>query len=316
MSGGARPLFSIVMPNFNGARYLAEAVGSVQQQTLADWELLVVDDGSTDRSREIVAGCAKADPRVRLIANGRTKGVSGARNTGIEQAAGDWIKFLDADDALERDCLSTLAEMIASHPDCRLFAVDFVKVDEAGLALGPPYLMGNGHVVREMRHHAVADGYRIAEPVAFCLGVMFPMIPSTAAVHASVVRRVGLFDERMTHSEDEDFWCRAGLDEHLFVVPRPLVRYRQHAASASAKQAPRVEGRLQLAHKLAADPAFRRYGRIVRDHRRRKLNGVVAFHRGERNFGAACRYALQSIRLSPWRLRGWKDLAASLLRRP
>lgn len=99
------PFFSIVMPVYNGERYVVSMIKGIQEQTYEDWELLVVDDCSTDQSREIVLRLSTEDPRIRLVALEQNGGVSAARNRGIQEACGSYIWFADADDNVDRDLL-------------------------------------------------------------------------------------------------------------------------------------------------------------------------------------------------------------------
>ncbi|REK71819.1 glycosyltransferase family 2 protein [Paenibacillus paeoniae] len=92
------PLVSVIMPAYNRAQTLPAAIASVTAQSYGNWELIVVDDRSTDTTKEVVAELAERDSRIQCIANERTKGVGGARNTGMLQAKGDFIAFLDSDD--------------------------------------------------------------------------------------------------------------------------------------------------------------------------------------------------------------------------
>lgn len=101
-------MITIIVPVYNVEQYIENAVNSVKAQTYTDWELLLVNDGSTDQSLQICRKFEKQDPRIHVIdkANG---GVSSARNAGIEQARGEWIGFLDGDDWMEADCLETVS---------------------------------------------------------------------------------------------------------------------------------------------------------------------------------------------------------------
>ncbi len=115
---GARPQISVIMPVFNAVRFLREAIDSVLSQGVADLELLVVDDGSTDGSLKIAAQMAQEDRRIRILENNRKKGVSGARNTGLGAARGKFIAFLDADDAYDPGALSCEAERPGGEQGC------------------------------------------------------------------------------------------------------------------------------------------------------------------------------------------------------
>lgn len=129
-----RGLVSVVMPAYNAAAFIAEALASVQRQSFPQWELLVVDDGSTDRTPDIVRAHARHEPRIRLLRNARGKGVSGARNTGIEQARGEFIAFLDADDIWEPEKLAAQIAVMR-RTGCALSATSYRMVNEHGLVL-------------------------------------------------------------------------------------------------------------------------------------------------------------------------------------
>lgn len=105
------PSISIILPVFQGEAYLQKCVESVQNQTFADWELLIVDDGSTDATAAIAGSCAAGDDRVRVFSRKKNGGVSEARNLGLKEAKGDFIAFLDVDDRYEYQALETLWAM-------------------------------------------------------------------------------------------------------------------------------------------------------------------------------------------------------------
>lgn len=96
---------SIIMPAYNAEKYLMEAVQSVRAQTWEDWELLIIDDGSTDSTARIAAKCQREDARIRYIRNSSNLGAAGSRNAGIRQASGEWLAFLDSDDRWEAEKL-------------------------------------------------------------------------------------------------------------------------------------------------------------------------------------------------------------------
>ena len=126
------PLFSVVLPVYNGARYLREAVESVRAQTCADWELLAIDDGSTDASPELLSELAAMDARIRI--ERRTNGgVAAARNCGLSRARGEFVTFLDQDDFLHPGALARFADAFAdtSADVVSGRAVDFLTTDGA-----------------------------------------------------------------------------------------------------------------------------------------------------------------------------------------
>jgi len=110
---------SVVVPYLNQERYLAEAIQSVQAQSFSDWELLLVDDGSTDRGPEIAARCAETDRRIRLLKHAEmgNRGVSASRNLGMSRAVGSLIAFLDGDDTFLPDKLATEVSILDKRPE-------------------------------------------------------------------------------------------------------------------------------------------------------------------------------------------------------
>ena len=111
---------SIVMPAYNAERYIAESIRSVLAQTFADWELLVIDDGSADDTAAIVQRQAAEDERIRFLKNDRNRGVSATRSRGVREARGEWIAFLDSDDLWLPEKLERQLALAEIHPDAAL----------------------------------------------------------------------------------------------------------------------------------------------------------------------------------------------------
>lgn len=121
------PCFSIIVPIFNSANYLERCIESITAQTFTDFELILVDDGSTDCSADICERWSKKDPRIRVF-HQENSGASAARNIGINNAKGLYIQLVDSDDTLEEDCLQTLSQIIGcySYPDIVEFRLTYV----------------------------------------------------------------------------------------------------------------------------------------------------------------------------------------------
>lgn len=102
---GERPLVSVIMPAYNAEKYIEEAIRSVLSQTYTNWKLLILDDGSTDRTAELAERFANADTRIRLLRNPQNMGVAQTRNRGFDMANGDWAALLDSDDVWHSDKL-------------------------------------------------------------------------------------------------------------------------------------------------------------------------------------------------------------------
>ena len=133
-----RPLFSIVMPAYNAAGHIAHSVRSVQAQTIGDWELIVVDDASTDGTAQVVEELAAQDRRIRVVRLGLNAGAAGARNAGLGEACGLYVWLPDSDDTFDADLLERVARALAENPA----AITLFGVAET-------YLDGEGRVTRE-----------------------------------------------------------------------------------------------------------------------------------------------------------------------
>jgi glycosyltransferase involved in cell wall biosynthesis len=219
------PRVSVVVTTYNQRAYVAAAIASALAQTFADREVVVVDDGSTDGTDAIVAAFGD---RVRLIRQ-ENRGVAGARNTGVLNARGELVAFLDGDDLWEPEKLALQVEAADRYPQAGLVAADGVIFDDDGSILGPTLL---------------------ADPVRDALGPDITLMPhgrcyghllhqnlistvSQVLVRRKVLDQVGPSDPRFRLSSDGDLYLRIAAGHDFAFVPRPLVRWRYHARSAS-----------------------------------------------------------------------------------
>lgn len=214
--------FSVVIPLYNKARYVASSVRSVLAQTLPPHEVIVVDDGSTDHGAFIVE--AIDDPRVRLIRQPNA-GVSRARNNGIAQATGDWIAFLDADDWYHPEMLAALAQAHQAGPDAPMLGASFRKV---------PHLFGADPeawpVTESFFEVEVVDDLRQRwmKTAPFC--------SSSVAIRADVLKGMQpCFVEGDWHGEDLDLWFRVGDLGPVALVNAPFAAIRVLSDSLSTR---------------------------------------------------------------------------------
>jgi glycosyltransferase involved in cell wall biosynthesis len=224
------PLISVVVPAYNVERFLADAVGSVLGQTWKRLELVIVDDGSADGTPELARRFAAEDSRVRVIsrANG---GPSAARNTGIAEASGELICFLDADDALLPDKLERQVGFLEFFRSCDLVYSDHYIGDDR---LNPLRL--------ECRSPPPLP---LPKLLAFC-NWFAPMSP---LMRTHLVRQVGGFDEDLRGAEDWDFWLRASHHGVLAYLPGPVGVYRTHPGQAHHNLERMLENREKVIRK-------------------------------------------------------------------
>lgn len=263
---GSRPLVSVITANYNGARHLPDAIASVLDQSLADLELIVVDDASTDGSAAVVRDAAARDPRVRLIVQDRNAGPGAARNRALAEARGVWIAVFDADDIMAPERLARLiARAEADQAD--IVADNLLAFEDGAPHSARPFLpvrlftaprwVSLAQVIASSRIYARAPG----------LGYLKPVV-RTAAWRTAGVR----YDQALRIGEDYDLLTRlqaAGL--RLRLEPAALYSYRRHPASIS-----HAIRRDQLDAMLRADDAFEAEVRDLPADARKAL----AAHRG------------------------------------
>lgn len=208
------PLVSVIIPNFNYARYLPEAIDSVLNQTYAPVEILVVDDGSEDDSEAVVK--AYGD-RVRLIKQ-KNLGVAAARNHGVRESNGELLAFLDADDSWLPTKLSKQVERMLSDPELGLVHCGVEEVDPDGTSRRQLVAGMEGWVSREL--------LLFQRPVIINGGTL---IVSRASFDA-----VGGFDTRLSTAADWGFCYLVAARQRVGFVPEPLVKYRIHGSNMHA----------------------------------------------------------------------------------
>ena len=224
------PKVSVVIPACNQARYLAESIQSVLAQTYNDYEIIVVDDGSTDGTRAVVESLGNG---IRYVWQ-ENQGLAGARNTGIREARGKYVALLDSDDAWLPSFLASMMSLVKANPDAAVFYCGVIYIDEWGC-----YLPQSGRT-------------RILPPAQFyetLLRFNF-LIPSTIVMNLDVVVSAGSFDVAFRRLQDWELWMRLLRQRHVFVgLDQCLVRYRIHTRSLSTDPNGGQQAAKALVHK-------------------------------------------------------------------
>lgn len=208
------PRFSILMPSYNQAHFQAAALESLRAQTVTDWEALVVDDGATDGTAELIDRYARLDRRFRPFhkPNG---GTASALNEGLRHAAGEWILWLSADDLFEPDKLARHAEAIDRWPDARFHHTDFAMLDDASGMLT--------HAASPVRDNPPTVPWHIVSMfhVNYIDGI-------TVCLHHDLVAAVGEFRGLFGYAQDVDFWLRAARLQAPLFLPHDTAVTRVH----------------------------------------------------------------------------------------
>jgi glycosyltransferase involved in cell wall biosynthesis len=258
-----REMVSVIIPTFNYAHFLPETLDSVFNQTYTDWECIVVDDGSTDNTREVVTEYLTLDPRFKYIFQ-KNKGLPGARNTGVKAARGDYFQFLDADDLLEPCKLAEQSSFLSTHPDVdivygevRFFSTEhpeqrLLSIWEDNLPWMPK-ISGNGR------------------PILLELLKKNFMVVNAPLLRRSVFCDCAYFDETLKNYEDWDYWLRCAQRGKTFWfmdAPGTLALVRYHEQSMSRSHIAMSETLLRLRKRLQQvlkDPEFKKINRADKE---------------------------------------------------
>ncbi len=212
------PRVTVLMAVYNGARHVAEALRSILGQTFEDFEFLVVNDGSTDETREIVQ--AHPDPRIRLIDNPCNLGLTRSLNRGLAAARGELIARQDADDISEPRRLARQVAFLDAHPDVALLGTWYRKIAADG----------------RLRHgRRPPCGWT---ELRWALLFYCPLVHSSVMFRRrAVLQRVGSYDETFEYAQDYDLWQRVAAQLRAVNLAQPLVRLRIHPDSMTATYA-------------------------------------------------------------------------------
>ncbi|WP_336810477.1 glycosyltransferase [Bosea sp. MMO-172] len=218
------PRIDVIIPVYNGARFLEEAVLSAVRQTLAPARILICDDGSTDATPEIAQLLSQNFPMVEhlCLAHG---GEASARNGGLRAATGEYLAFLDADDVWMPSKLRTQMDVFA-YADARVGVVHcgYKLIDEAGTAIEDGYVAKpskKGNIFWDI----LVNDYAVSGSA------------SAIVVRRAVLHQIGLFDERLFHGADADMWLRLAYATHFDYALEPLVALRIHGSSVQRRNA-------------------------------------------------------------------------------
>lgn len=224
-----KPAITVLMPCYNAQRWLREAIESVLSQTYENFEYILVDDGSTDETLEVINEYASKDRRLNVIAK-RNTGLVDSLNVGIKQAKGEWIARLDADDISMPDRLAKQFDFTNRNPQVVLVGGGCIEIDEGG-----NFLKQHSYPVK---HERLLN--RLERLKAF-----FPH--SSAFFKKDHVLKIGGYNTRFIRSQDWDLWLRIAETAPIGCLPDPVIKLRKHASMISNTN----NGKLQQVNGLA-----------------------------------------------------------------
>lgn len=279
----AMPRVSVVMNCLNAERYLREAIDSVYAQTRGDWEILLVDNGSSDSTPDIAKSY---DRRLRCIRNEQTVQLGEARNQALHAARGEFVCFLDSDDRWFSDKLERQLAFFAEHPRIDFLHGNFDFIDANGrrTATGYRRKLPSGRVFGHVLRHCVIN------------------LQTVMVRKAALDRLDELFDATLSLAEDYDLFVRIAHDTEFAYLHRPLAEYRVHAAQASARYPERYAGEMEY----CIGKLRRRFADVESRYAAELgyLEGKIAYWKARAAMARKDSAAARAL-LAPYRRRSW-----------
>jgi glycosyltransferase involved in cell wall biosynthesis len=216
-----RPLLSVCIPIYNPEHYFVAAVESILEQDFRDYELLIVDDCSTQPVAEVIEQFQ--DSRIRFVRNDANLGLPTNWNRCIELASGELITILHQDDVMLPGNLGQKVALLQQQPTVGLVYSDILRIDAGGAIIG-------GHWLPQPSEDFVAPGVELFRIIAETGN---PIMCPAVMVRSECYHRVGMFDTSLPFNTDHHMWMRIALAYDIAYVARPLVAYRYHDTQAS-----------------------------------------------------------------------------------
>jgi len=215
-------IVSVVLPCYNGATMLPTAIESCINQSFKDWELIIVNDCSTDKTLEIARRYAQKDGRIRVLDNETNLKLPASLNRGFSEARGMYYTWTSDDNIMHTNMLQELSSFLDKHPECGLVASDYMVIDE------------HDKVKRKVE---LPDNLQYMLPLNNYLGCSF-------MYRSEVAQSVGGYNEQLFLVEDYDYWLRVCFQFPVTRLNKLLYSYREHPQSLTATRKPEIEKRL------------------------------------------------------------------------
>lgn len=228
------------MPAYNAERTLAEAIESILAQEFRDFELIIVDDGSTDSTATLLKSYARSEARIVILTNAPNQGISRSRNRALGAARGKYVACLDSDDVAEPSRLRIQLEFMRKNPDCVLLGSDLTIIDETSTIVGRRVYPHSDHELRK------------------AMPRLNPFAQPASMFHAELARKVGGFREDLPLCEDYDLFFRLAEQGAVANLAQPLTRYRVSSTQSKTRQLHDTVRNTLLVQQWAFDRGWKR----------------------------------------------------------
>ncbi|GAL20349.1 beta-1,3-glucosyltransferase [Vibrio maritimus] len=247
MTSNTNPTVSIVIPNFNCLAYLPQCLQSIAQQTYTDYEILFVDDGSTDGSREYLTELSNTHSHISLILSERG-GPGAARNLGVAQARGEWIAFLDADDLWTHSKLAEQVGFMRNHPDCVLSFTNYEHINESNEFIIPCFQYWP-EFQRYIESQSESIDYQLLTNATAMLFKENIVGTSSVMCRRDAYLQVQGFDCELPSASDWDLWLKLSEAGGVAFTNEIRMHYLMRQGSVSSNVPKRIEAMKTIAQR-------------------------------------------------------------------
>jgi len=310
------PEVSVIVPGWNVAAYLAATLKSIAEQHFANFEVIMVDDGSTDDTHLIMESWAQSDTRFRAIKLAANAGVVAARNAALSAARGTFVAMLDGDDLWTPEALAIRLNAASAFPAAVVIATEFSSFDrEPGVS--PTGRVSQGPRARQALSPAYETGKPMLLPDPFDLvaTVHFAWTGATL-IRRQAMSQAGNFDPKFAGPEDTLLWLKLANRGAFVFVPQITAHYRQrHGSIVNLLREPKEFHYLKVLEHALKDPQFRLH-RNVLYRLKSECHAASAWHfRRKKEWRTALTHALRGIRVQPLHAENWRNAVSALIKR-
>jgi glycosyltransferase involved in cell wall biosynthesis len=301
MNSSLAPKISVCIPVYNGSNYIAESIESVLAQTYKDFELIVVDNCSTDNTKEIVSNFH--DPRLNYIRNKKNFGIVVNHNRCLELAKGEYVCIWHHDDVMLPDNLKFKVNLLDEQPEVGFVHSNLIIIDDKGEVVAPEIWYEGS------RHDYIEDGLTAFKKYLSYLPYGASLFIGSVLARRSCYEKVGQFSVELPYCLDSEMWLRMMLFYKIACIGTPLVKYRVHQTTASSKKGNYAVVPYVKEHYLTAMMIFNKYNNLIPESH--KLKGRVCLSFAERSiklaktaiinedYSTAKSFVKEAIRMSP-----------------
>ena len=213
-----KPLVSVLMPVYNGELFLSDALDSILNQSYSDFELILIDDGSTDKTTEILHQFAKIDKRIKVFRNYYNLGLTKSLNSGLAKCKGEFIARHDADDLSEPERFACQVDFLNNHPDHGVIGTAVTRIERQGCEIDQPNIIGGNNRIQ------------------IYLERVNPFVHGSIMMRKSVLDMVDGYRNCFYYSQDYDLWLRLSRITFLENLSKRLYKFRVHTEGVSSKK--------------------------------------------------------------------------------